>query len=366
MVTAYVESERVVGPGPASIISPSSDTAVSWAAIFAGALAAAILSLLLFMLGIGLGLSSMSVWSGRGADGETIGWAAIAWLAFTQIASAGVGGYIAGRLRTKWQGVHTDEVYFRDTAHGFLAWALATMLMVAVMGSVAGAALTNTVKAAGAVATGAATAAGGATGAVANLARSAVSQSSAVGANRANAGADSESGLHYWASTLLRSGPSTAPRQDMGASNAAATGATPAAAGNGTSSASGMSPGAAAPSGQTAAVSSREVATIFGHSLKTGALSNEDAQYLAQVVSQNTGMAPDAAQARVQKAFSDVKAQMESAKKAAEEAEVKAKQVAEEARKATAYSMLWMFVALLIGAFAASVAATVGGRQRDT
>ncbi|MBH1965496.1 MAG: hypothetical protein I8H77_14230 [Comamonadaceae bacterium] len=363
MVTAYVESERVVGPGPASIISPSSDTAVSWAAIFAGALAAAILSLLLFMLGIGLGLSSMSVWSGRGADGDTIGWAAIAWLAFTQIASAGVGGYIAGRLRTKWQGVHTDEVYFRDTAHGFLAWALATMLMVAVMGSVAGAALTNTVKAAGAVATGAATAVGGATGAVANLAGSALSQGSVAGGNRGNAGADSDSGLQYWVGTLMRSSPSNAPRQDMSASSATS-GAT---AGSATGSPAGSAPSGMSPnaSGQSAAMNAREAAAIFGHSLKTGTLSNEDAQYLAQVVSQTTGMAPDVAQARVQKSFADLKAQMESAKKAAEEAEVKAKQVAEEARKATAYSMLWMFVALLIGAFAASVAATVGGRQRD-
>jgi hypothetical protein len=42
--------------------------------------------------------------------------------------SSALGGYLAGRLRTKWTGVHTEEVYFRDTAHGFLAWALASVL----------------------------------------------------------------------------------------------------------------------------------------------------------------------------------------------------------------------------------------------
>ena len=38
------------------------------------------------------------------------------------------GGYVAGRLRTRWVGVHTHEIFFRDTAHGFLAWALATVI----------------------------------------------------------------------------------------------------------------------------------------------------------------------------------------------------------------------------------------------
>src|SRR5581483_8597924 len=48
----------------------------------------------------------------------------------TQWIASGIGGYLAGRLRTKWTGLHTDEVFFRDTAHGFLAWALGTVMMV--------------------------------------------------------------------------------------------------------------------------------------------------------------------------------------------------------------------------------------------
>ena len=91
----------------ATPVVPAANTSVSgvsWAAIFAGAMAAASLSLLLFILGTGLGLSSVSVWTGQGMDAGALGWTAVAWIAFTQLASAGVGGYLAGRLRTRWQG----------------------------------------------------------------------------------------------------------------------------------------------------------------------------------------------------------------------------------------------------------------------
>ena len=53
------------------------------------------------------------------------------------------------------------------------------------------------------------------------------------------------------------------------------------------------------------------------------------------------------------------------AAKAAADAKAKAQQAADTARKAGAHTALWMFVALLLGAFVASLAATFGGRQRD-
>ena len=49
--------------------------------------------------------------------------------------SAGVGGFLAGRLRVKWSALHTDEVFFRDTAHGFMAWAVATLVVFAFLSS---------------------------------------------------------------------------------------------------------------------------------------------------------------------------------------------------------------------------------------
>ena len=102
-------------------------SAVSWGAIVAGAAAIAALSLILLILGTGLGLSSVSPWTYSGVSATTFGVSTILWLIFTQLFACGIGGYLAGRLRTKWIAVHTDEVYFRDTAHGFLAWAVAAL-----------------------------------------------------------------------------------------------------------------------------------------------------------------------------------------------------------------------------------------------
>ena len=113
--------------------------AVAWGAIFAGAAGAAALSLILLLLGIGLGFSVVSPWSGPSATAMT--WGTIIWTCVTSIAAFGLGGYIAGRLRTRWPDAQRDEVYFRDTAHGFLSWAVATLITAAALTSVIGSVL---------------------------------------------------------------------------------------------------------------------------------------------------------------------------------------------------------------------------------
>jgi len=134
----------------------SSVSAVSWAAIIGGAVAAIATTLILLVLGTGLGLTMVSPWYRTGASAATIGVTAIVWLVVVQWLSSAIGGYLAGRLRTKWSGVHTHEVYFRDTAHGFLAWAFATVLSAAVLASAAaqivGGASTGLAQAAGSAA----------------------------------------------------------------------------------------------------------------------------------------------------------------------------------------------------------------------
>lgn len=133
----------------------STHSGVSWGAIFAGAVAAAALSLILVLLGFGLGFSAVSPWADSGISAKGLGISTIVWLAFTQIVASGLGGYIAGRLRVKWSGMHGDEVYFRDTAHGFLAWAVATLITaVLVVGSVSSV-VSGGVKAGASVAAGA-------------------------------------------------------------------------------------------------------------------------------------------------------------------------------------------------------------------
>jgi hypothetical protein len=303
---------------PASLSSEAfstSQSAVSWTAIFAGAAGAAALSLILLILGAGLGLSSVSPWADRGASATTFGVSTILWLTFTQLAASGMGGYLAGRLRARWTSTHTDEVYFRDTAHGFLAWAIATLVTAGLLTSAIGSILATGANAAGAVAGGAGTAA------------VAAAAPAAVGAAK-SAGPD---GNGYFLDSLFRQ--SVAP---AGAASAPATAAAP---------------------GDTAQ-STAEAGRIFASGLETGALPADDVHYLGQSVSQRTGLSQADAEKRVNDAFTKMKAKADQAKAVAMEA-------ADKARKASAYAALWLFVSLLIGAFVASFAATFGGRQRD-
>jgi len=130
----------------------SATTGVAWPAILGGAFAAAALSLVLLALGSGFGLASVSPWSNSGASLTTFTLMAAVWLIIVQWLSSGVGGYLTGRLRTKWAGLHTHEVFFRDTANGFLSWAVATVVVVAFVASAAGSAVSGaTHVAAGAV-----------------------------------------------------------------------------------------------------------------------------------------------------------------------------------------------------------------------
>jgi hypothetical protein len=104
-------------------------SAVSWGAILAGTAVAAASSLLLFALAVGFDLASVSSWPHRGLSARSLTTLAAITLVATQWISAGLGGYITGRLRTRWVGTHTHEVFFRDTAHGFITWCVATVLL---------------------------------------------------------------------------------------------------------------------------------------------------------------------------------------------------------------------------------------------
>lgn len=86
-------------------------------------------------LGAGAGLSTASPWSGSGASSRAFTIGAAVWLIVVQWLSAAPGGYVTGRLRTKWVGVHTDEVFFRDTAHGLIAWCVAAVVSVGLLTS---------------------------------------------------------------------------------------------------------------------------------------------------------------------------------------------------------------------------------------
>src|SRR6476620_9196922 len=113
---------------PATDLGEPSVAGVSWPAVAAGAVVSCAITLLLLAFGAGLGLSVVSPWSGSGVSATTFKIGTGLYLIVMAMLASSIGGYIAGRLRTRWVGVHSDEVYFRDTAHGFLAWAFASVL----------------------------------------------------------------------------------------------------------------------------------------------------------------------------------------------------------------------------------------------
>jgi len=146
-------------PGAVSSAHPTSESAVSavsWPAILAGAFAAAAASLVLMELGSGLGLASLSAWPNSGASLTTFSVAMAIWLVVVQWFASATGGYVAGRLRTKWTNTHTHEVFFRDTAHGFITWAIATVVVAAVVTSAGTAAVSSGARAAAGAVSGAA------------------------------------------------------------------------------------------------------------------------------------------------------------------------------------------------------------------
>jgi hypothetical protein len=112
-------------------------SAVTWSSIIGGALGAVSLTLILLALGSGLGFASVSPWPRSGVSTTTFGVMTAIWFIVVQWLSSAFGGYLAGRLRARWVHIHGDESYFRDTVHGVLAWALASVLVATVLSSAA-------------------------------------------------------------------------------------------------------------------------------------------------------------------------------------------------------------------------------------
>ena len=252
---------------------------VSWAAVIGGAFVAAAMALILLSLGTGLGLSSVSPWANSGMSPAAIGAAAIIWLIVAQILAFGLGGYIAGRLRVKWATVHNDEVYFRDTAHGLLVWAVAAVVTAGVLATAA-----------------------------ADMAGSARARDGA----RAGGGAmsaESANPAEYAVDGAFRSARIAPDHADAGVR--------------------------------------AEVGRIFAHALKNREMGAADKTYIDSLVSLRTGLSQADADQRVTQTFGELQ------------------QAVDVARRHAAQLSLWVFIALLTGAFCASLAATIGGRQRD-
>jgi hypothetical protein len=272
----------------------SAVSAVSWPAIFAGAFVAAASSLLLAALGSGFGLASVSPWPNSGVSATTFTVMTAIWLVVVQWLASGLGGYVAGRLRTKWANTHTHEVFFRDTAHGFITWAVATVLVVAVLTSAAASAVSSGVHAAATVASGASQ--GAATAAVQSSSAS-TSQGSPVIAP-------------YNIDMLFRS-----PRADSSAATSDAR---------------------------------AEAARILANGVVSGDVPSADRTYLAELVAARTGISMEDARKRVDTAVAQAKAAEAKARQAADTAR-------KAASEASIYTALSMLVGAFIACIAAAL-----------
>lgn len=310
-----------------SLFAMNGGSAVSWGAIFAGATATASLALILLMLGAGLGLTSVSPWNNHGLSSGTIGIAAIAWLAFTQIVASGMGGYLAGRLRTKWVDTHTNEIYFRDTVHGFLTWAVASLVSAVLLTTTIGSIVGGGAKIIGTVA-------GGTTATSMNSIANVTNSSSAF----------SDSSVEYFIHSLFRTSNTATIENNLPSTNSQQPNPITT---NDPLLHKSISPALLG-----------EITGIFTHSIFTGPLPQEDLQYVAQLISQNTGINQSEAEQRVKSIYDKAQTKLRETK-------IESQKIADNVRKTTSYVTLWTFISLLIGAFIASLCATFGGRQRD-
>lgn len=308
-----------------------SRSAVSFAAIFAGALAASAMTFLLISLGSGIGFLGASPYS-SGPSAKTLTILGAVWIILAQTWGYAVGGYLAGRLRTRTPGISKDETDFRDGAHGFAAWALGVVMTVTMLalGAAFGTGLTAHVGAT----LGAGAAAG--TGAAAG------------GASQGQGGSGPAA---YYVDTMFRTAPG-------GQSTGQTTGQTAGQTTPGTSA--GTPQGETPPNmqattgpGRTGATEQdrAEVLRVLTTGLRDGRLSDEDRAYLGRLVGARTGLSPEEANRRVDETI----AQLNKA----------AKDTADAAAKAASYLSFWSFLALLFGATAGTIGGVVGGNQRD-
>jgi hypothetical protein len=286
------------------------DSAVSWKAILAGAAGSIAISMILVAFGIGVGFTVVSPWNGQGVSATTFTVAAGVYLFVVAMLSSTVGGYIAGRLRSRWQTVNEHERYFRDSAHGFVVWAVATIITAAVLG-----------------------------GATSSL----IGGAASVAAPAAAAGAASQPSDIY-VDQLLRTSPgqgSVSASQATGAQQA-------------TSPTAGDQTAAPLQGGQIGTTQRQnignraEITRIIAPSmLKGGSVSDPDKKYLASVVASRSGLSQADAEARVDQVINQ------------------AKTAADKARKSAALFGLWLAAAMLAGALSAALAAIEGGNLRN-
>ena len=294
-------------------VAPASDRPyVDWSPVVAGAVAAAAISFVLLTFGAAVGLSLTSPWPNSGASLWVVALAVAWWAVLVQIGSFAAGGYLAGRMRRPFADATLDERQFRDSAHGFLVWALGIVLGGLLLAMTTGAAVQGT------------------------------AQSGVLGNDRA----DASRPVDYATDLLLRPGTlpaQGAPTQDGQGQADAPTGAQ-----------TGASAGASAQSERDLAVIRSEAERIFGATIRNEQFAARDRDYLTSILQQRFGLDQAAAQSRVDAAINE-----------ARDLEIARREQVETARRASVIAGFIIAATLLLGCVASCYAAALGGRHRD-
>ena len=291
-----------VGPAPASAVVAAKPAFVEWSAIFAGAFIAAGLSFVLLTFGTAIGLSATSPWPNSGMSAKVIAGLAVLWVMAQQIASFMAGGYIAGRLRTRWAEASHDEAEFRDGLHGGLVWAVGVVIGAALLMATAGAAARTGIETAG----------------------------KAVGAMTSTADP-----MDAVLDAMLR---------PMSVAQAGTPGpSSPGTATGGPAPASRLTNAPPASPAEARA----ELSRILASSVASGSMTEPNRAYLVQLVAQRSGVSQQEAERRISDALTS------------------AREAADKARKAAILTGFVTAASLLISFAAAWWAATRGGNHRD-
>jgi hypothetical protein len=255
-----------VGPSPtasAPVRAPAGASFVEWSAVFAGAVLAAALSFVFLTFGTAIGLSFTSPWPNSGASAKFIAAVAILWVMIQQIGAFMAGGYVAGRLRSRWHETTEHEIEFRDGLHGALVWAVGLVIGAAMLMATAGAAARTGIEVAG---------------------------------KAAAATASTTNPIDTVLDTMLR------PVNVAQAQPAPPTGAP-----------------ATRPQPPAGAVENprAEMARIMASSLANGAMTPQDRAYVAQIVAQRTGVPQPEAEKRVTEALNTAREAADKTRRAA-------------------------------------------------
>jgi hypothetical protein len=307
---------------------------ISWGAVIAGVVLALVVQLLLGMLGLGIGMSTVDPAAGDTPSAQAVGIGAAVWWVVTSLVALFIGGWVAGHLA----GIPER---LDGTLHGLLTWAVTTLFTLYLLSTAVGNLVGGTLGVLGSVASGA----GRAIGAVAPEAGEAIQREM----QERGIGLDD---IRREAMTLLRQTgkpelqPENVQRQAQQTLQ--------------------QGQQSAATAGQQPAATDEEAQSLLDRVLTQaqGTASAADREALINVVAARTGQSREQAAQTVANWENQYRQAQAKAEEIKTQTAAQAREAADQAAGAVTQAALWSFVGLLLAAIAAGLGGAVG-RPRE-